>query len=253
MEPALFYSGIVVDAYAKLKSTTFHAGPYTRFIKTYGEPALELGCGDGEPLLDLCAEGFDVDGVDSSMDMVQRCRENADRRGIDTTVFHQRAEALDLERRYASIYFAGPTFNLLADDESARQALRAIREHLTFDGAALIPLWVPGHTPETELGISRAAPDGPGIELRYTPVSETYDQERRTRITTSRYERVTPTGTERVDRDWVIHWHTPKSFRALCEDAGLEVVVFVDDASGQDPSETTTSFTATVRRSPPAA
>lgn len=42
MEPAHFYSGIAVDAYAKLKSTTFHAGPYTRFIKTYGEPALEL-------------------------------------------------------------------------------------------------------------------------------------------------------------------------------------------------------------------
>ena len=63
MEPADFYSGIVVDAYAKLKSSTFNAEPYIEFVTASGEPALEVGCGDGEPLLDLCAEGLDVDGV----------------------------------------------------------------------------------------------------------------------------------------------------------------------------------------------
>lgn len=119
MEPADFYSGIVVDAYAKLKSSTFNAEPYIEFVTASGEPALEVGCGDGEPLLDLCAAGLDVDGVDSSLDMVVRCRENAARRGVTTQVIHQRVEDLSLERRYAAIYFAGPTFNLLADDETA--------------------------------------------------------------------------------------------------------------------------------------
>ncbi|HXH78092.1 class I SAM-dependent methyltransferase [Nocardioides sp.] len=208
MEPADFYSGIVVDAYAKLKSSTFDAEPYDEFVRTYGEPALELGCGDGEPLLDLCAEGLDVDGVDSSADMVERCRENAAARGLDTQVFHQRVESMDLERRYASIYLAGPTFNLLPDDETAGRALRAISEHLTEDGAALIPLWIPQPTPDQELGVTRVAQDASAAELRYTPLSETYDEPRRTRVTTSRYERVTPQGTERADREWIIHWHT---------------------------------------------
>ena len=250
MEPADFYSGIVVDAYAKLKSSTFEAEPYADFIKRWGEPALEIGCGDGEPMLDLCAAGLDVDGVDSSVDMVERCRQNAAEGGIATNVFHQRVEALALHRRYASIYFAGPTFNLLVDDEAARHALLALREHLAFDGAALIPLWVPEPTPVGELGVTRATDDGPDIELRYTPLSETYNKALRTRVTTSRYERVTAGGTELADREWIIHWHTPQTFSALCEDAGLDIVGMVDDDTSDEASHASTSFTATLRRSP---
>lgn len=249
MEPALFYTGIVADAYARLKASTFQAGPYAEFITTHGEPSLELGCGDGEPLLELRTAGLDVDGVDSSADMVNRCRANATRRGITVSVFHQRIEAMTLDRRYASIFLAGPTFTLLADDETASQALRAIEQHLTGDGAALIPLWVPDPTPDDELGVSRTALDGPDVELRYTPVTETYDAERRTRVTTARYERVTPQGTERADREWVIHWHTPESFTTLCAAAGLEVLAMVDDHTAKYPCETSKNFTVTVRRS----
>lgn len=251
MEPADFYSGIVVDAYAKLKSSSFEPRPYIDFVKATGEPALEIGCGDGEPMLDLCAAGLDVDGVDSSADMVDRCRENAAKRGISTHVYHQRVEALNLERRYSSIYFAGPTFNLLVDDETATQALQAIAKHLTDDGAALIPLWIPDPTPHADIGVTRTAEDGPAVELRYTPLSETYDQEIRTRVTTSRYERTTSSGTESADREWIIHWHTPHSFVAMCKDAGLEVLTLVDDETNADASDTSTGFTATVRAASP--
>lgn len=251
MDPADFYSGIVVEAYARLRSTTFDAEPYARFVRTHGEPALEIGCGDGEPLLDLCATGLDVDGVDSSADMVERCRERAARRGLRPGVFHQRVEVLHLERRYASIYTAGPTFNLLPDDDLAAGALRAIAEHLTADGTALVPLWVPDPTPDVEIGVTRRASGGPDVELRYTPVSEVVDPAQRTRVTIARYERVTPDGTEVADRAWVIHWHTPSGFRDLCEAAGLRVVSLVDDGSGAPASESSTSFTATLRRSVP--
>jgi hypothetical protein len=63
VDAADFYSGIVVDAYAKLKSTSFVAQVYANFVRSAGLPGLEIGCGDGEPLLDLCAEGLDVDGL----------------------------------------------------------------------------------------------------------------------------------------------------------------------------------------------
>lgn len=247
MDPADFYSGIVVDAYAKLKSSRFDPTPYAEFIREHGEPALELGCGDGEPMLDLCAAGLQVDGVDSSLDMVERCRQEASRRGLVVEVHQQRVENLVLDLRYASIYFAGPTFNLLADDETALRGLRSISRHLTDDGAALIPLWIPDPTPPEELGMTRSTDDLAGTELRYTPVSETYDQERRTRTTTCRYERITTFGTEVADRQWVIHWHTPSSFRRLCEQVGLEIAGLVDDDTGTSPTGATSSFTALVR------
>jgi trans-aconitate methyltransferase len=248
MEPADFYSGIVVDAYAKLKSISFDAELYLEFVRTHGEPGLEIGCGDGEPLLELCAAGLDVDGVDSSGDMVERCRENALQRGIAVRVFQQRMEELELDRRYASIYLAGPTFNLLADDATALRALVAIREHLTDDGTALIPLWVPDPTSADELGVARTTEDGPGVELRYTPLSESYDSGERTRVTTTQYERVTAQGAEVADREWVIHWHTPESFQRLCSEAGLQVTRLVDDDTNETAADGSTSFTATVRR-----
>lgn len=248
MEPADFYTGIVADGYAGLKSSRFEPSPYAEFIGRHGEPALEIGCGDGEPMLHLCAAGLQVDGVDSSLDMVQRCRLEAGRRGLVVEVHHQRVEDMALQQRYRSIYFAGPTFNLLADDETALRALRSIRHHLTPDGSALIPLWIPGPTPGGELGVARSMRNPAGTELRYIPLTETYDLECRTRVTTCRYERVTAGRTEVADRQWIIHWHTPSGFRQLCEDAGLGVISLVDDDTGHSPSDSSSSFTATVLR-----
>ncbi|MGC4939403.1 class I SAM-dependent methyltransferase [Kribbella sp. DT2] len=232
MDAAEFYTGIVVDAYAKLKSSSFDPAPYADFVTAAGEPALEIGCGDGEPMLSLRQAGLDVEGVDSSEDMLTRCQANAAALGLQVTLHHQRMEALSLPRRYRSIYLAGPTFNLLPDDDTAQQALRSIRDHLTPDGQALIPLWIPEPTPPSELGVQRQAIDDEGATLTYTPLSETYDELHRTRTTTVRYERHTPAGpAESADRDWVIHWQTQSTARTLCDQTGLRVTA-IEDESG---------------------
>ena len=249
MEPADFYTGIVVDAYARLKSSSSDASLYRDFVVAHGQPGLEIGCGDGQPLLDLRAQGLDVEGVDSSADMLLRCHENARQRGLAVRLHHQRVEDLALDRRFPSIYFAGPTFTLLANDQVARRALLAIRDHLTDDGMALIPLWIPDPTPAEELGVSRSHDDGLGVEVRYTPVSEMSDAVARARVTSSRYERVSSTGTEVAEREWVIHWQTPKSFAGLCDETGLDLVSLLDDDTASAATESSTSFTATVRRS----
>lgn len=242
MSAAEFYTGIVVEAYAKLKSTNFDPEPYSRFVTETGQPALELGCGDGDPLLSLRAQGLDVEGVDSSADMLERCRQRAAALGVDVTLHHQRMEELSLGRQYRSIFLAGPTFDLLVDDDTALRALRAIREHLTDDGAAMIPLWIPEPTPADDLGVTREATGEDGAVLRYTAVSEVYDETTRTRITTTRYER----GPEILDREWILHWHTLEQFQALCTEAGL-VARFADD-DGKPVTSAATEFTAIVRR-----
>jgi len=99
-------------------------------------PALELGWGDGDPPLELRRRGLEVEGVDSSADILDR-RRRADEQGIRATVFHQRMEALKLPRRYRAIFLAGPTFTPLPDDDAAPAALRGIRAHLA-EGA---PPW----------------------------------------------------------------------------------------------------------------
>lgn len=152
VDPADFYTGIVAELYGPLKSFSQDPEPYAAFIQQAGMPALELGCGDGDPLLELRRRDLDVDGVDSSADMLERLRRRADEQDIPATVFHQRMEALNLPRRYRAIFLAGPTFTLLPDDATALAALRGIRAHLAEGGTALVPLFTPGPTPAEQIG-----------------------------------------------------------------------------------------------------
>lgn len=122
MDAADFYTGIVSDAYAALRSTTFDATRYLDFVRDAGEPALELGCGDDGPFFDLVRDGIDVDGVDSSQDMLERAQAHADTEGLRITTYCQPMQELALLRTYRAIYLAGPTFTLLPDDDTARRA-----------------------------------------------------------------------------------------------------------------------------------
>ena len=126
MHPADFYTGIVAELYGPLKSVAQDPEPCAAFVQEAGLPGSELGCGDGDPLLYLRRRGLDVEGVDSSADMLQRCRRRARKQGVDVVVYHQRMEALDLPRRYRAIFLAGPTFNLLPDGSIALAAAPAL-------------------------------------------------------------------------------------------------------------------------------
>jgi 2-polyprenyl-3-methyl-5-hydroxy-6-metoxy-1,4-benzoquinol methylase len=96
MDAADFYTGIVVEAYTKLKSSHFDPEPYAQFVATMGQPGLEIGCGDGDPLLTLRRQGLDVEGLDSSSDMLERCRSNAAALGLEVRLHHQKVEQMSL-------------------------------------------------------------------------------------------------------------------------------------------------------------
>lgn len=233
IEPALFYTGVAAHAYGLLRSTGApDPAPYARFIQRSGEPALELGCGDGDPLLDLREMGLDVDGVDSSPDMVDRCRSAAAARGVTVAVHVQRMETLDLERRYRSIFIAGPTFNLLPDDDTARNALAGIHRHLVDGGTAMIPLFEPQPTPAEFLGRRRTRTDTDGAQMSVTAISEQRDEATRHQATVLRYEMETATGTHAEDRSWLLHWYPQALIRSMATDAGLTVARVLSVAGG---------------------
>jgi SAM-dependent methyltransferase len=225
VDAADFYTGIVAELYGPLKSFSPDPAPYAAFVEEIGEPALELGCGDGDPLLELRRRGLAVDGVDSSADMLARLRRRAAERGVTVRVFHQRMEALDLPRRYPAIFLAGPTFTLLPDDTVALAALRRIRAHLTDGGTALIPLFTPA---PTSVGHVRTATAPDRAELRVSVVAEQRDEQARTQTTLLRYERRRGAESSVVERTWVLHWYPRDVFTELAAAAGLAVAAITD-------------------------
>jgi hypothetical protein len=223
---AEFYTGIVADVYGLLRSAHFDAEPYLAFVRAEGEPALELGCGDVGPFLELVRQGLDVEGVDSSADMVRRCLEKAAAEGLTPAVHHQRMEDLALDRRFRAIYLAGPTFNLLPDDATAARALGAIGRHLLPGGAALVPLWTPPPTSDDEIGRIREARTDDGERATFAIVGEEYDPSTRTRTSHVRYE----LGDRVLERDWILHWYGLEDFHSMVVDAGL-VIDSIEDVA----------------------
>lgn len=235
-DPADFYTGIVVDVYAPLRGSTPDPATYAAFIGASGEPALELGCGDGDPLLTLRAAGIDVEGLDSSADMLAKLRRDAAMLHLDVTVHHSTIEAMDLGKTYRSIFLAGPTFNLLTDDETAGRALRRIRHHLEPTGAALVPLFLPEPVPEHHLGRVREHVEDSGRILRVTATATERDDDTRTQTTMLRYEVVDRGESSTVERPWILHWFSQTRFHDLAVAAGLRVeAILAPDGSDAGP------------------
>ena len=215
-----------------------------RLIERFGQPALELGCGGGDPLIALRLRGLVVEGVDSSADMLERCRVKAAAAGVDVVLHHQRMEDLDLDKAYPFIFLAGPTFNLLPDDDTALSALRAIRAHLEPGGVALVPLFEPEAAAPGTLGLARTADDDGGSPISVTFVDQQRDADSRVQRTTLRYERRRAGHEpELLDRVWTLHWYPQRRFRDLAAEAGLEVEEVLDESgSPAAPDATDVSF-----------
>jgi ubiquinone/menaquinone biosynthesis C-methylase UbiE len=115
---------------------------YRRVIQDSGEPALDVGCGTGRLLLDYLAEGTDIDGVDSSPEMLDLCREKARQSGLSARLFEQPMQSLDLPRRYRTIIVPSSSFQLLVEPAEASEAMDCFFYHLKPGGTLAMPFMI---------------------------------------------------------------------------------------------------------------
>lgn len=242
LDPAQFYTGIVAECYAALRGSVPDPEIYAKFVASSGEPALELGCGDGDPLIALRERGLDVEGLDSSADMIARAQQRADELGIEVRLHCCTIEDMHLDRTYRSIFLAGPTFNLITDDDLAQRSLNNIAAHLEPGGRVLIPLFIPQALPPNVFGVWREHTSDDGTHMRFQVVDARYDEASRTQIATTRYELTRDGETHRVERPWELHWHTQASFAEMVERAGMRVHSIVNNA-GQLATDHDLEFT----------
>jgi SAM-dependent methyltransferase len=148
-----------------------------------GQPALDAACGTGRLLIPYLQAGLDVDGSDISADMLERCRERAERDGLPApNLYAEAMHELDLPRRYRTIIVCGG-FGLGGQREHDVEGLGRLYEHLEPGGLLVLDKEVPyatGHTwkywvkderaglprPWRDEGDRRRAADGSEIELR---------------------------------------------------------------------------------------
>jgi SAM-dependent methyltransferase len=234
--PSQFYSGLVADLYEPLAGEHARAAEYSGFLDRSGTPALELGCGAGRPILELREQGYDVEGLDASADMLERCRAAAAARGVEAVLHHAEMQSFALGKRYRTIFLAGASFTLLTSDDDARRALACIHAHLEPGGSALIPLeLLDVEGLQKSVGYGRETTDAAGERLSFTTLSAEVEPggDGRTIRRRLRYERTRPgQATEVVERDWrTRHWSQAR-FAELLAAAGFSQVRFRSPGGG---------------------
>lgn len=247
--PSQFYTGLVAELYDPLASEPARADDYVAALEQLGTPALELACGSGQPLLDLVERGYDVDGLDASRDMLDRCRRAARQRGLEVELHLGEMQAFALSRRYRCIFLAGASFTLLTSDDAALGALRSIRAHLEPGGSALIPLEVEDTDAlRARLGVTREVSTASGDRLRFCMTEFEVSEDGRGFRHRLRYERVPVRGEpEVIERDWVRRGWSQQQFRPLMEAAGFREASFLAPEGWPAPPDASV-FVALARR-----
>ena len=116
---------------------------FQRRIIAAGGPTLEIACGTGRLLVPYLRDRLDVEGLDSSPEMLAICRSKAQEYGLTPVLYQQLMQELDLPRRFATIYIPFGSFQILVQRDEAFEALRRFHSHLEPGGQVMISLFVP--------------------------------------------------------------------------------------------------------------
>lgn len=231
------YTGIVAEAY----DLWFGAEPYPDqaffrgFVEDDGEPALEVASGTGRLLLPYVRDGLDVEGVDSSAEMLEICRRKAAAMGVDPTLHRQPMEDLDLPRSYRTVFVPYGSLQALTSLHDLEAALLRFRDHLEPGGRLVVALFVPreelDRLPRWRVRREAVRDDGARILMH-----EAVDYDRAEQVETAwyRYEIVEAGRLVEVEmRRMRQRWYGKHEFRLWLERAGLEPVRTHGDYTGE--------------------
>ncbi len=137
--PVTWFHGLVAERTAAFCPPPTQVPFFQREIARFGTPALDLGCGVGRLLLPLLRAGLDIDGCDVSGDMLRYCRDKAAAQNLEPRLYQQPMHALDLPRRYRTIFICS-SFNLAGGREHGLATLRRCFAHLEEGGALLFDI-----------------------------------------------------------------------------------------------------------------
>ena len=137
-----WHHGLVARHWAEKNTDGPEIAYFQRQIETYGQPALDAGCGTGRLLIPFLRAGLDVDGCDVSADMLAYCQQTAEGAGLAPRLYQQALHELDLPRQYQTIVACG-VFGIGVSREQDFLALQRLYQHLRPGGVLLLEFYLP--------------------------------------------------------------------------------------------------------------
>lgn len=116
---------------------------YSERLEDMTGPILEAGVGSGRMLIPLLQDGFNVEGLDTSADMLAQCRKNLEHYQLQSTLYQDDLSSFQLNKQFDGIIVPTATFCLIETEELAYQVLTNFFTHLTSKGKIIIDLDLP--------------------------------------------------------------------------------------------------------------
>jgi SAM-dependent methyltransferase len=232
-----FYTGLVARLYEPLAGQQAEPAIYQRFVEKHGEPALELACGGGHPMLSLMQSGLDVHGLDASADLLDSLKRKATQLGLTPTLYHQTMQTLSVEGQYACCYLAGASFCLIDDLADAQEALCRVYAALIPGGHFLLSVFEPPAAKLPSAVRSTTLADGSVATVQ--SISEQRDTDQQQVSMLLRYTCTLDGKTENVERPWRLRWYRANQLTDMLQAVGFNIIKIASEkAASVDPRAT---------------
>ena len=225
------------------KEVAFYAG----ILKGVQGPILEAMCGSGRLLLPLLRLGFKIDGLDNSAEMLESCEKRCVSENLKVPLFNQQIESPSL-KKYALIFIAVGSFQLITDRAEGLKVLRILHSHLLPGGSLVLDTFIPWDSIKESIegdSLSKekktvssnrvvACPDGTEIFLKSMTTIDPWGQ---LEISTNQYEkRLDDKVIAQEEEDLTVCWYYPHEMELFLEKAGFSQVLMTEHAFEHNPN-----------------
>ncbi|MCX5922425.1 MAG: class I SAM-dependent methyltransferase [Candidatus Dependentiae bacterium] len=218
---SLFYD--TVEAYAPEHEVSFYASFMDKDSRV-----LEAMSGSGRLQIPLLQRGYQVDGVDSSAHMLERCRQRCAALHLTPTLYQQSLEEFSTEHNYKTVTIAIASFQLIVDRAAALSALKNLHAHMVEGGDLLIDIFVPDV--QTGYQSTRIAHVDSHTIIRLTTYYVMHQQEQIVEAFCI-YELMVDGIVLQEEQELIrLVWYTDLDLTTLLEQAGFEVVKIYEES-----------------------
>ncbi|MBK9225523.1 MAG: class I SAM-dependent methyltransferase [Ignavibacteria bacterium] len=140
---------------------------YLNQIQLSSQPVLEPMCGTGRFLIPLFENGIDIDGIDASEHMLEKCRIKAGEKNLHPKLYLQKLEDMKVHREYGLVFLPSGSFGLLTENPVVLKSLKNMYDSLMPKGRILFEISTPsGFTEMSEENVREVfRNDGSKIRL----------------------------------------------------------------------------------------
>jgi len=219
---------------------------YLQRLQSCDGRILEPMVGSGRLLIPLLEAGHVVDGVDASPDMLASCRKRLEERNLQSDLYEQKLQDLNLSGHYDAIIILTGSFLLIEKRSESIQVLKTFYDLLNRGGRLIVDLEMPANVTfdfEREWTNAYTLPNGDVITHQGRTVeADMFDQNF---IALSRYDKWRDGVMIQSEHErFAMRWYGVEEFRYILQEIGFsDVILSADYEFGVMPTSSKQMFT----------